>query len=75
MQVETNYTKEINWKKEWFTHRQHYPPGYWRIRENQRKFLLHFAEKMKIQKHSDWGKITVQQIEDNGGCFTFSNIV
>lgn len=55
---------EVQWNDEWFYKRS---KGYWKNKENQRKWLEQFAAKMKIRGPKEWGKLTQEQIELAGG--------
>lgn len=44
-----------------------YSKGFWQSKENQRKFLLEVGRKYGILQPQDWGKITQQNIIDEGG--------
>lgn len=40
---------------------------YWSIPENQKIFLDSFAKTIGIQKLSDWGNVTTNQLRSHGG--------
>lgn len=43
------------------------PHGYWKDPQNQRNFLEKLGKKLKVKEPRDWGKITTQQVKENGG--------
>lgn len=55
---------EHNWKEEKLDNKR---KGYWKSKENQIEFLNNIAIKYNITTPQDWGKITTQDIIDNGG--------
>jgi hypothetical protein len=45
------------------------PLGYWKDKENQRKFFDQLAIKWNIQKPEDWNKVTKRMVLKEGGSF------
>jgi hypothetical protein len=43
--------------------------GYWKDKENQKKFFDQLAIKWNIQKLEDWNKMTYDMVEKEGGSF------
>lgn len=58
---------ETSWKEEWFNF--HEPPGYWKSKENRRKFLLKYAQSKGIKEPKEWSKATVRDIQKQGGSY------
>lgn len=53
-----------NWEIEWFSKK---PNRYWNNISNQRLFLDLFAKRHGIKNPSHWSRISVSQIEEEGG--------
>lgn len=45
---------EISWDKSWFLNIPSRPSGYWKPKENQRKFLDQFAAQYSIRQPQEW---------------------
>jgi hypothetical protein len=45
------------------------PLGYWKNKENQKKFFDELAIKWNIQKTDDWNKVTKEMATKEGGHF------
>ena len=45
------------------------PQGYWKNKENQKKFFDQLAIKWNIQKPEDWNRITKEMVSKEGGHF------
>jgi hypothetical protein len=43
--------------------------GYWKEKENQRKFFDELAIKWNIQKRDDWSKVNFDMVLKEGGYF------
>jgi hypothetical protein len=43
------------------------PRGYWKDKENQKKFFDQLAIKWNIQKPADWNKVTYDMVLKEGG--------
>jgi hypothetical protein len=43
--------------------------GYWKAKENQKKFFDQLAIKWNIQKTEDWNKVTNRMVLKEGGSF------
>jgi hypothetical protein len=43
--------------------------GYWKDKENQKKFFDQLAIKWNIQKQEDWNKVTYDMMLKEGGSF------
>lgn len=63
----------MEWKREWFSNMHSFPNMYWKSKANRRKFLDQVAVKLKIQKPSDWGKVTKIQFHEYGGGYLLNN--
>jgi hypothetical protein len=48
------------------------PMGYWKNKENQKKFLDQLAVKWNIRKPEDWHYVTVEMVLKEGGNFIIS---
>jgi hypothetical protein len=48
------------------------PYGYWKDKENQKKFFDQLAIKWNIQKPEDWNKVTKEMVMKEGGSFITS---
>lgn len=49
---------DITWKREWFVNIHGVPSGFWKDKENQRKYFKEIARIYEIKEPSDWGKLT-----------------
>jgi hypothetical protein len=49
--------------------KDHKPFGYWRDKENHRKFFDDLANKWNIKNPNDWNKVTYKMLQDEGGTF------
>jgi len=58
---------EIEWERSWFPRLPKVPKGYWSLIENQKSFMDGIGRLYKINSHSDWGRITLEQIVKGGG--------
>jgi hypothetical protein len=45
------------------------PQGYWKYKENQKKFFDQLATKWNIQKEDDWNRVTLAMVTKEGGYF------
>jgi hypothetical protein len=45
------------------------PQGYWKNKENQKKFFDQLAVKWNIQKKDDWNKVTKEMALKEGAYF------
>jgi hypothetical protein len=45
------------------------PPGYWKDKENQKKFFDQLAIKRNIQTMDDWNQVTTDVVVKEGGSF------
>lgn len=69
MQHKVESVKQLIGKSELFDRISHLPAthrgkpySYWNLQENQRAFLLNFANDNFISTRADWNKVTVQQV-------------
>lgn len=60
----------MDWKTEWFSK---VPNSHWKLISNQKKFMDQLAIKFNIQEPKDWGKITAQQLHENGATSILNN--
>lgn len=60
-------TIETTWKEEWFVRMNNNPKGFWLNRENAKNFMEKIAKTLGVQKPSDWGRVTLDQIRKQGG--------
>lgn len=42
-------------------------PGFWNEKTNQLRFMEDLKKKLGIKNPSDWGKITLKTVSENGG--------
>ena len=64
-----NALKHIYPEKEWdiYNVRKQSPKEYWEDDKNVKEFIDKFEQKMNIQSHNDWYRISVKQIQNEGG--------
>lgn len=43
------------------------PRGFWKLKENQKKFLDKLGKELGIKGHEDWYNITTKEVEHKGG--------
>lgn len=58
---------EIEWKREWFPNMRSKSYGYWKDKQNQRKFFEGLVKILNINEPKDWGKVTVNSVHEYGG--------
>lgn len=64
--VEFNYL-ECEWKEEWFQVAPSQPRGFWKSRDNERKFLDDLGAKLGIKNWKGWGVVTNQRFIELDG--------
>jgi len=57
----------IEWNDDWFIKVPKVEPGFWKKKENHRKFLDQLAVKLDIKSPEDWGKVSQQTLLENHG--------
>ena len=57
----------MDWNRDWFENLLSVPQGYWKNKENQRKFFDSLQNRFDIQHPKEWGKVTLQQVIEAGG--------
>lgn len=64
---------EIPWRKEWFYNISRFPVTHWESAKNCKAFMDEIASKSNVHTTSDWRKVTLAFIKNNGGTVTLKS--